>query len=87
MSWFDIAAVTPHGYCLLWQPPLIALHVISDALIAFAYIMIPVIIYLFLRKNNNIENKQLFFLAISLNFLKLLRVSGWQNSSRLLSAS
>ena len=32
----------PHGVCYLQQPNLILLHVISDALIALAYFMIPV---------------------------------------------
>ncbi|NJM99689.1 MAG: hypothetical protein HC800_23365 [Phormidesmis sp. RL_2_1] len=31
----------PHGGCYLWQPPLIGLHLLSDALIAVAYYSIP----------------------------------------------
>jgi len=30
----------PHGYCYLWQPGLVAAHVISDALIGLSYIAI-----------------------------------------------
>ena len=37
----------PHGVCYLQQPNLILLHVVSDALVALAYFMIPVaLIYL-----------------------------------------
>jgi signal transduction histidine kinase len=35
---------SPHGICLLWEPELIGLHVISDGLIAAAYFSIPLII-------------------------------------------
>jgi hypothetical protein len=31
----------PHGVCYLQQPNLILLHVVSDALVALAYFMIP----------------------------------------------
>ena len=30
----------PHGYCYLWQPGLVAAHVISDALIGLSYVAI-----------------------------------------------
>ncbi|MFZ2727343.1 MAG: HAMP domain-containing sensor histidine kinase [Methylococcaceae bacterium] len=62
MSWFDTHAVSPHGYCLLWQPQLIALHVITQTLIAIAYIIIPIIICLVVRKKSHIENKRFFYL-------------------------
>src|SRR4030095_11650516 len=32
----------PHGHCYLWNPGLVGLHVVSDALIAVAYFSIPV---------------------------------------------
>ncbi|WP_159006795.1 ATP-binding protein [Bradyrhizobium sp. S69] len=32
---------SPHGICLLWQPELIWLHVVSDAVIAASYFSIP----------------------------------------------
>lgn len=31
----------PHGMCYLWRPDLLALHVLSDALISLAYFSIP----------------------------------------------
>jgi signal transduction histidine kinase len=38
---FPTDGVTPHGYCLLWDPGLIWLHLIADASIALAYLAIP----------------------------------------------
>lgn len=40
----------PHGYCFLRKPDLIWLHVISDAVIALAYFMIPVLLVYFMRR-------------------------------------
>lgn len=38
---FTSDGLTPHGYCLLWDPALIWLHLASDAAIAAAYLAIP----------------------------------------------
>ena len=40
----------PHGYCYLWQTPLVYLHVMSDTLIASAYFSIPILLVYFLWK-------------------------------------
>lgn len=37
----DYEKYAPHGYCLLWQPELVGLHVVSDLAIALAYYSIP----------------------------------------------
>lgn len=37
----DIASLTPHGFCLAWDPGLIWLHALSDIVIAGAYFTIP----------------------------------------------
>jgi hypothetical protein len=39
---FDERGLPPHGFCLLWDPGLVRLHVISDAIIGFAYYAIPI---------------------------------------------
>jgi signal transduction histidine kinase/CheY-like chemotaxis protein/HPt (histidine-containing phosphotransfer) domain-containing protein len=39
---FDPSGLTPHGFCLLWQPGLIWTHALSDAAIGVAYCTIPV---------------------------------------------
>lgn len=49
-SLLSAAQYVPHGYCLAWRPDLVALHLISDALIAISYFTIPAAIYYFLRQ-------------------------------------
>lgn len=39
-------ALMPHGTCFFWNVPLTALHVTADALTGFAYLSIPLILYL-----------------------------------------
>ena len=41
---FDTAALTPHGFFLSWEPGLMAVHVVSDGLIAASYYSIPLAI-------------------------------------------
>jgi signal transduction histidine kinase len=44
---------TPHGFCLAWQPGVLALHVVSDAVIALSYYSIPLSIsWLVLRRRD-----------------------------------
>jgi PAS domain S-box-containing protein len=52
---FGAAAFLPHGYCLLWRPDLVALHVVGDGLTAVAYLVIPAAILHFLRKRKDLE--------------------------------
>lgn len=44
----------PHGYCYLWNPGLVWLHVVSDLLIALAYFSIPVTLWWFVRKRKDL---------------------------------
>ena len=46
---------SPHGICLLWEPELIWLHVISDALIALAYFSIPFVLVIFVSKRRDLK--------------------------------
>jgi PAS domain S-box-containing protein len=42
LDWLlDPSGLTPHGFCLSWEPGLIALHAGSDAAIGLAYLAIP----------------------------------------------
>ena len=45
----------PHGMCFLWRPELMALHVISDALIALAYFAIPFAILRFVQDRDDLR--------------------------------
>ena len=46
---------SPHGICLLWEPELIWLHVISDAIIAMAYFSIPFALTIFVSKRKDLR--------------------------------
>jgi len=50
----------PHGYCYLWNAKLIWLHVISDVLIAVAYLSIPITLIYFIRKRRDVPFNWMF---------------------------
>jgi two-component sensor histidine kinase len=52
---FDYASFAPHGFCLLWNPWLIALHVVADLLIFTSYFAIPGALFLFLRRRPGVR--------------------------------
>src|ERR1700733_6557456 len=51
----DSSMFSPHGICLLWEPELIWLHVVSDALIAVAYFSIPFALAIFVSKRRDLK--------------------------------
>jgi PAS domain S-box-containing protein len=53
----------PHGMCFLWQPELIALHVVSDSLIALAYYSIPIALIYFVLKRTDFAFPSIFVLT------------------------
>lgn len=56
----DTASFVPHGYCLLWRPDLVVLHVASDSLIALAYFSIPLTLVNFVRVRTDLQFKWIF---------------------------
>ncbi len=50
----------PHGMCYLWRPDLLALHVVSDSLIALAYCSIPIALFHFVRKRTDLKFSWVF---------------------------
>jgi PAS domain S-box-containing protein len=52
----------PHGYCYLWDPLVLWLHVISDSLITLSYYCIPIILIYFIRKNRDIPFNRVFWM-------------------------
>lgn len=50
----------PHGHCYLWQPGVVWLHVISDALVALSYTTIPFTLYYFSRKRKDLPFNWMF---------------------------
>jgi PAS domain S-box-containing protein len=59
---FSSGNFEPHGYCYLWNPGLVWLHVISDSLIAAAYFAIPVVLILFVRRRRDLLFSWMFVL-------------------------
>src|SRR5712692_9887645 len=53
---------TPHGFCYLWDPRIVWLHVISDALITLSYYCIPVVLIYFTRKNCDLPFNRIFWM-------------------------
>ncbi len=52
---FEPSGLTPHGFCLLWQPGLIWLHTLSDGAIAVAYFSIPVALSALVRRRTDLD--------------------------------
>ena len=52
----------PHGYCYLWNPWIVWLHVISDGLITLSYYWIPLVLIYFIRKNRDIFSNRIFWM-------------------------
>lgn len=51
----DSSMLSPHGICLLWEPALIWLHVVSDAAIAAAYFSIPFALAILVTKRRDLK--------------------------------
>jgi PAS domain S-box-containing protein len=56
------APFIPHGHCYLWKTGLVWLHVTSDALIALAYFSIPITLFYFVRKRQDLPFNWIFLL-------------------------
>jgi PAS domain S-box-containing protein len=65
MGWFQQLLspdFMPHGYCYLWDPRMVWLHVLSDGLITLSYYCIPVVLIYFIRKNRDIPFNRIFWM-------------------------
>lgn len=69
----EYASYMPHGYCLFWQPWLVALHVGADLLIFLSYSMIPVALLLFLRRRPDLRYRGL--IALFAGFILLCGIT------------
>jgi len=54
------SGLTPHGFCLLWQPGLIWLHAVSDAVTGFAYFTIPLGLGMFVSRRKDLVFRPIF---------------------------
>jgi PAS domain S-box-containing protein len=57
---FSSGDFMPHGFCYLWNPGLIWLHLISDSLIAVSYLSIPITLIYFIRKRRDLPFHWMF---------------------------
>ena len=62
---FELTGLMPHGFCLLWQPELLALHIIGDGATGLAYLSISLAILSFLRRKPCFEYRWVAYLFAS----------------------
>jgi two-component system NtrC family sensor kinase len=64
MNWinqlFSSSGFMPHGFCYTWDPYVIGLNAISDALIALAYYTIPITLVYFVRRRSDLAFHGMF---------------------------
>ena len=52
----------PHGYCYLWDPWIVWLNVVSDALITLSYYCIPIVLIYFIRQHRDLPFNRIFWM-------------------------
>jgi PAS domain S-box-containing protein len=72
---FDPSGLTPHGFCLLWEPGLIWTYASADFVIGVAYFMIPFVLVAFVRQRRDLAFRPLFWLFAT--FILLCGVTHW----------
>lgn len=58
----SMQGLPPHGFCLLWQPELIWLHVVSDGVIGLSYYAIPVALAYFVWRRRDLAFSWMFWM-------------------------
>lgn len=56
-SFFFNDAFNPHGNCFLWNPDILWLHVISDALISAAFAALTITLCVYAYRQSNINHR------------------------------
>jgi two-component system, sensor histidine kinase and response regulator len=59
----------PHGYCLAWNPQLLAVFVVGNALVALSYYSIPAALWIFVRNRKDLAFNWMFRLFAAFIFL------------------
>ena len=57
---FSSNGFMPHGHCLIWQPEVLWLHVVSDIIVAMAYFSIPISLSTFVKKRKDLSFRWVF---------------------------
>jgi len=60
---FGTAGFMPHGYCLLWRPDIVGMHVGADMLIFVAYSVIAFCLHLFVKRRPEFRYSTMVFLS------------------------
>ena len=72
---FDPSGLTPHGFCLLWEPWLIWTHALSNVAIGLAYFSIPAALIRFVRLRRDVVFRPVF--ALFAAFILLCGTGHW----------
>jgi len=72
---FNPSGLTPHGFCLLWEPGLIWLYAISDVAIGIAYFAIPFALAVFVRRRPDLVFRPVIWLFAA--FIILCGITHW----------
>lgn len=71
----DPSGLTPHGFCLLWEPWLIWTHALSDVAIGVAYFTIPAALAFLARRRRDLAFRPVFWLFAA--FILLCGTGHW----------
>jgi PAS domain S-box-containing protein len=71
----DPSGLTPHGFCLLWEPGLIWTHALSDSAIGLAYYTIPLALVIVARRRRDLVFRPVF--ALFAAFIVLCGTVHW----------
>jgi PAS domain S-box-containing protein len=75
-SWLvDQPGLTPHGFCLLWEPGLIWSTAVSDVGIGLAYFTIPIALAVFAQRRRDLVFRPVFWLFAA--FIMLCGATHW----------
>src|SRR3712207_8613435 len=72
---FDPTGLTPHGFCLTWEPWLIRTHAASNIAIGLAYFSIPLALAVFARRRRDLVFRPVFWLFAA--FILLCGTGHW----------
>ncbi|WP_419730214.1 EAL domain-containing protein [Lichenicola sp.] len=76
ISWLlDPSGLTPHGFCLLWQPGLIWTFALADFATGAAYFAIPIALAVILRRRKDLVFQPILWLFIA--FILLCGITHW----------
>ena len=72
---FASPTLTPHGFCLLWEPWLIWSYVAGDSATGLAYFAIPIVLARFVRRRDDLAYKPVYWLFAA--FILLCGTTHW----------